>query len=116
MRSNSGKGMSAVAVAVVLTACSGHTLPSTSADCSAFTPSSPDIVCVTGTVRYFGFEGGFWAVRGDNDTTYDPLDAMPAPFRREGLRVRVEGRIRHLFSFHMAGPIIEILEIERLIE
>jgi hypothetical protein len=73
-------------------------------------------VCVTGTVRYFGFEGGFWAVRADNDTTYDPLDALPAPFRREGLRVRVEARIRHLFSFHMAGPIIEILDIERLIE
>jgi len=67
MPSNPAKGMSAVAVAVVLTACSGLTLPSTSADCSAFTPSSPDIVCVTGTVRYFGFEGGFWAVRADND-------------------------------------------------
>ena len=57
MRSNPAKGMSAVAVAVVLTACSGPTLPSTSADCSAFTPSSPDIVCVTGTVRYFGLLG-----------------------------------------------------------
>ena len=76
MRSNPAKGMSAVAVAVVLTACSGPTLPSTSPDCSAFTPSSPDIVCVTGTVHYFGFEGGFWAVRGDNDMTYDPLDRV----------------------------------------
>src|SRR5574341_928496 len=102
MRSNPAKGMSAVAVAVVLTACSGPTLPSTSADCTGFAPSVPDVVCVTGTVRYFDFEGGFWAVRGDNDTTYDPLDGMPAPFRQEGLRVRVEARIRHLVSFHMA--------------
>ena len=109
-------GISAMAVAFVLTACSGPTLPSTSADCSAFTRSSPDNVCVIGTVRYFGFEGGFWAVRGDNDTTYDPLDGLPANFRQEGLRVRVEARIRDLFSFHMAGPIIEILDIERLIE
>jgi hypothetical protein len=116
MRSTPAQCISAAVVSLILTACSGPTLPSTSADCSAFTPSSPDIVCITGTVRYFGFEGGFWAVRGDNDTTYDPLDAMPARFRREGLRVRVEARLPPLFSFHMAGPIIEILEIERLIE
>jgi len=41
---------------------------------------------------------------------------MPAAFRQERLRVRVEARIRHLFSFHQAGPIIEILKIERFIE
>ena len=114
MRSNA-KVISAMAVAL-LTACSGSTLPSTSTNCSSFTPSSPDLVCVTGTVRYFGFEGGFWAVRGDNDTTYDPLDAMPPAFQREGLRVRVEARIRNMGSVHMAGPIIEILKIEHLIE
>lgn len=116
MRRTPAQDMRAVAVAIVLTACSGPTLPSTSADCSAFTPSSPDIVCVTGTVRYVGLEGGFWAVRGDNDTTYDPRDGLPANFRQEGLRVRVEARITDLSSVHMVGPIVEILDIERLIE
>jgi hypothetical protein len=116
MRLTPAKCISAALVSLILSACSTPTTPSTSADCRAFTPSSPDVVCVTGTVRYFGFEGGFWAIRGDDNTTYDPLDGMPAAFRREGLRVRVEARIRHLFSFHQAGPIIEILRIERLIE
>ena len=115
MRRKHATGISALAVAIVLTACSGPTLPSTSADCSAFSPSSPDNVCVIGTVRYFGIEGGFWAVRGDNDTTYDPLDGLPADFRQEGLRVRVEVRITDLGSFPMAGPIVEILDIKRLI-
>ena len=87
----------------------------TAADCVGFTPSSPDMICVTGAAHYFTFEGGFWAVRGDNDTTYDPLGALPAEFRHDGLRVRLEARIRSdVGSFHMAGPIVEILDIRRL--
>lgn len=116
MHKTFARGTSVIAVAIGLAGCSGPTLPSTSADCRAFTPSAPDNVCVIGTVRYFSFEGGFWAVRGDNDTTYDPLDALPANFRQEGLRVRVEARMTDLSSFHMAGPIVEILDIKRLIE
>lgn len=116
MRRSLAQGMRAMAVAIALAACSGPTLPSTSADCSAFTPSAPDNVCVIGIVGYIGIEGGFWAVRGDNDTTYEPVDGLPANFRQEGLRVRVEARMTDLFSFHMAGPIVEILDIKRLIE
>ena len=84
-------------------------------DCTVFEPSAPETICVTGTVHYYTLEGGFWAIRGDDNITYDPLGALPNDFRHEGLRVRLEARIRSdVLSFHMAGPIVEILDIRRL--
>ena len=81
----------------------------------ATAPTASNIVRVTGTVHYYTFEGGFWAVRGDDGTTYDPVGALPTEFQREGLRVRLEAKLRpDLVSFHMAGPIIDIIGIEPL--
>lgn len=78
-------------------------------------PSDPDVVRVNGTVRFMTFEGGFWAVRGDDNVTYDPLGGLPAAFQSDGLRVRIEARQRNdMASVHMAGPIVEILTINRL--
>ena len=95
--------------------CRDLTAPTRAPDCTAFEPSSPETICVTGTVYYFRFEGGFWAVRGDDSITYDPVGALPHDFRHEGLRVRLEARIRSdLGSFHMAGPVVDILDIRRL--
>ena len=102
--------------AVTMIAAVGCSEPTASApsDCSAFTPTSAQI-CVTGASRYYGLEGGFWAVRGDDGTTYDPLDALPVAFRHDGLRVRLVARVRNdLMSFHQAGPIVEIVDIRRL--
>ncbi len=84
-------------------------------DCASFVAPSPDIVCVTGTVRYVTIEGGFWAVGGDDGTTYDPLGGLPGPFQHQGLRVRLEARIRpDMAGFHMVGPIVQILKIQAL--
>jgi hypothetical protein len=86
-------------------------------DSSVVTPApcEPDHVCVTGTVRFFSFEGGFWAVRGDDNVTYDPLDGLPTGFRRDGLRVYLVAKERpDAIGFHMAGPIVEIVSIQRL--
>lgn len=72
-------------------------------------------VCVTGTVRFFTFEGGFWAVRGDDDVTYDPIGGLSSDFRLEGLRVHLVAReLKDVGSFHMAGPVVEIISIRRL--
>lgn len=72
-------------------------------------------ICVNGTVHYYTIEGGFWAVAGDDHTTYDPLGGLPAAFQREGLRVQLQARIRNdLISFHMVGPIIQIIDIREL--
>jgi hypothetical protein len=84
----------------------------------ASSPAAPDahhVVRVNGTVRFMTFEGGFWAVRGDDDVTYDPLSGLPASFRIEGLRVRLEAkRLDDAGSIHMAGPIVEIIAIARI--
>jgi hypothetical protein len=81
----------------------------------AVAPDDPNLVAVNGTVRFMTFEGGFWAIRGDDNVTYDPLGGLPAAFQSEGLRVRIEARRRNdMASVHMAGPIVEIISINRL--
>jgi hypothetical protein len=74
-----------------------------------------DTVRVDGTVHHYDLEGGFWAVRGDDSTTYDPMNGLTAEFQQEGLRVRLEGKIRKdMTSIHMVGPIVEVTSIRRL--
>ena len=101
--------------AMAIQGCRDLTGSTGAGNCAVFEPSAPGTICVTGTVHYYTFEGGFWAIRGDDNITYDPLGALAHDFRDEGLRVRLEARIRSdAVSFHMAGPIIEILDIRRL--
>ncbi|HEY3155527.1 MAG TPA: hypothetical protein VGK76_02715 [Candidatus Eisenbacteria bacterium] len=77
--------------------------------------SAPETIRVTGTVRYYTLEGGFWAVRGDDSTTYDPMGGLPSDFQHDGLRVRLEAKMRpDMASIHMAGPIVEIISIRPL--
>jgi hypothetical protein len=95
---------SPIVLALLLTAC--HT---------PVAPSDPSVVTITGTVQFVPLEGGFWAVHGDDNVTYDPLGGLPAAFQSYGLRVRIEARRRSdIGSVHMVGPIVEILAIGRL--
>lgn len=95
--------------AALVTACDSSPTATVATSCPA------DAVCVTGTVRYITLEGGFWAVRGDDGTTYDPLGGLPQDFQQDGLRVRLDARIRTgVGSFHMVGPVVEILALRRL--
>ena len=74
-----------------------------------------DQICVNGTVRHFDLEGGFWAVRGDDSTTYDPVGGVPAALQREGLRVRLVARERRdMSSIHMVGRIVEVVSLQEL--
>ena len=91
------------------------TIPNGCSVVDVLSPCPQDQVCVNGTARFFDFEGGFWAVRGDDDVTYDPLGGLPEDFRQEGLRVHLRARVRDdVGSFHMAGPIVDIVEIRTL--
>jgi hypothetical protein len=68
-----------------------------------------------GTVRFFNLEGGFWAIRGDDGVTYDPLDGLPAAFRRDGMRISAVVKTRtDLGGIHMVGPIVAIIDIQPL--
>ena len=86
--------------------------------CSAsavFGPCADDQICVNGAVRYYDFEGGFWAIRGDDSVTYDPIAGLPEDFREAGLRVHLRARARRdVGSHHMAGPVVDILSLHRL--
>ena len=69
---------------------------------------------VTGVVHFYTIEGGFWGVRGDDGVTYDPL-SVPAEFQQENLRVSMVVKVRNdLFGIHMVGPIVEILQIQKI--
>jgi hypothetical protein len=91
------------AAAIVLGACGSPTAPEV----------PPGAIQVTGTVRYFTLEGGFWAVRGDDGVTYDPINGLSSEFRRENLRVSLVARVRNdVGGVHMVGPIVEVLSIQ----
>ncbi|KAF0152616.1 MAG: hypothetical protein FD143_932 [Ignavibacteria bacterium] len=56
---------------------------------------------LTGTVKYVSLEGGFWAIYGDNNKNYDPLN-LQKEFCSEGKRIQFTFRERNdLVSFHM---------------
>jgi hypothetical protein len=75
----------------------------------------PGAIRVTGTVLFYTLEGGFWAVRGDDGTTYDPANGLPKEFQQVNLRVSVLMKIRaDAASFHMVGPVVDIIEIRKL--
>ena len=74
-----------------------------------------DVVRVDGTVHYYNLEGSFWAVRGDDSTTYDPIGGLPLAFQKEDLRVFLEAKVRSdLGGIHQVGPIVEIITIRPL--
>ena len=77
------------------------------------TPTSDSVITITGVVRHFDLEGGFFAIRGDDGVTYDPSN-LADDFRHDGLRVRARARLRpDMGGIHMVGPIVDIIEIER---
>ena len=73
-----------------------------------------DTVRVTGTVRHYDLEGGFWAVRGDDGTTYDPKNGLPSDCQTDGQRVLLEARLTHDYGIHQVGPIVEIISLQRI--
>ena len=92
-----------IAVSIFLAACSS--------------PAAPEMpvgaIQINGTVRYVALEGGFWAVRGDDGLTYDPMNGLAPQYQRENLRVTLVAKMRDdLGGIHMVGPIVEVLSIQ----
>jgi len=80
-----------------------------STDIPAIVPA--DTFEITGTVVYKSIEGGFFAIDADDGKKYDPI-GLPGQFRKDGLKVKVTARLkRDVFSFHMYGSIIEVVNI-----
>jgi hypothetical protein len=84
---------------------------------SCGSPTAPSVPAgatpVVGTVHFFSIEGGFWAVRGDDGVTYDPLGGLPPAFQHENMRVTMIVKPRtDLVGIHNVGPIVEIIRID----
>lgn len=96
------------ALALAATVAAGLTL-----SCSDGVVEPGEVFQMTGTVRYYTFEGGFWAIRGDDDITYDLCNGLPEAFREEGLRVKFIAEMTNLIGFRV-GTVVRLLMIQRL--
>lgn len=74
--------------------------------------SPADTIAISGTIVFVNLEGGFFAIRDDDDgRTYNPIN-LPEAFKKDGLSVGVLARPKvDVMSIHMAGPMIEIVHI-----
>lgn len=99
-----------IGLLLALVAACGHggnewVAPAHSAD-----PTGPTIT-ITGVVRHFEIEGGFWAIRGQDSVTYDPTN-LPDAFQKDGLRVEAVARRRDdMMGTRQVGPMVELERI-----
>ncbi|MGF1513203.1 MAG: hypothetical protein ACFB5Z_05845 [Elainellaceae cyanobacterium] len=57
---------------------------------------------------------GTWMLKG-NQKTYEIYQGQPAELQKEGLRVRVTGRVRSdVMTLAMIGPVLEVQQVETL--
>jgi hypothetical protein len=83
---------------------------------SCGSPTAPTVphgaIRVNGTVQYFNLEGGFWAIRGEDDVTYAPMNGITPSFQRENLPVTLVAKVRNdVGGIHMVGPIVEVISL-----
>jgi len=102
------RGVLCLSILVTLTGCHGSG--------QAGARNQPVAVkgAITGTIKYVDLEGGFYGIVTDAGQKLDPVN-LPDAFRQDGLRIqarveRAEGQV----STHMWGPLVRIVEIERL--
>lgn len=66
---------------------------------------------IDATVQLIPLEGGCWAIKPNDQTTFEPM-SLPSVFQRNGLQVTATLRRRHdMASICMIGPIVEVLDI-----
>lgn len=69
---------------------------------------------VEGTIERKGLGPGTWALVGNDGKTYE-LHKSPGDLHKNGLKVKVDGKIREdVMSFAMIGPILEVQNFEVL--
>ncbi len=62
-------------------------------------------------VRWVPLEGGFFGLVTEDGRKFLPLN-LPADFRSDGLKVKVEGRTKDVITIYMWGRPFEISNIE----
>lgn len=75
--------------------------------------AAPNTITINGTISYKTFEGGFWAVDGDDGGRYTPMN-LSEEFLEDKLSVQVSAIVRtDMASFHKYGKMIEIVSIDK---
>ncbi len=106
---------SLISCCVVVVLCTGALGCTREAKSDLSAVPNQDIVVGVGTIVFISLEGGFYAILSDDGVTYDPR-SLPDGFMIDGLRVRFTVRILPgAIGFHQVGPIVEVLDIRKLI-
>jgi hypothetical protein len=68
---------------------------------------------ISGVIRYYKLEGGFFAIRGDDDQVYNPIN-LSEEFRQDGLPVVAKVKVRRdRMGIHQVGTLVEVVEIRK---
>ncbi|MGG6297308.1 hypothetical protein ACQ4M4_23180 [Leptolyngbya sp. AN02str] len=69
---------------------------------------------VEGTVQKSTMGAGTWALIGSNGQTYELHQGAPDDLLKDGLKVKVEGKIREdVMTIAMIGPVLEVQKFEQ---
>ena len=78
------------------------------------TGESAGVINVTGRIKHYSYEGGFYGIEGDDGNVYKPIDLDPG-FQIEGQAVQAELRPRDKkILFKPWGMPVEVLNIKRV--
>ncbi|MCA6503684.1 MAG: hypothetical protein ACK54E_10425 [Pseudanabaena sp.] len=70
---------------------------------------------IVGTVEYIDIGNGTWAVITDTDEQYEIWQPAPEAILQEGLKVKVNAKIRDdVFTTAAIGDVLEIEDFQRL--
>jgi len=111
-RSRSGAIAIAAACATTVLAASGcRTEPPEWVVLSDRPSESGELLHLVGTVEWMNLEGGFFAIRDGDGTTYEVMN-LPEQFQKDALPVEARAVSRgDMASIRMVGPIVELVRI-----
>jgi hypothetical protein len=70
---------------------------------------------IVGTVEYIDIGTGTWAITTDTDEQYEIWQPAPEAILQEGLKVKVQAKVRDdIFTMAAIGDVIEIEDFQRL--
>lgn len=96
---------------IALAACAAQSSPSPWVVLPVTSDTSGARVTIVGTVQHASVEGGFYAIRADDGTTYDPTN-LPQQFQQDGLAVEADARKQeNMAGIHQVGPIVQLIRI-----
>lgn len=67
---------------------------------------------ISGKVTYVDLSGGFWGIAGANGQNYQPVNGIPAKYRKEGTKVTASVKEVPGVSIFMWGQQVKIESIQ----